>query len=471
LGTAVRWLPVAVLAVVTAAAAVVVLQSEGPPSRLAVDDDRVETPVLSVRRSLDPLLRRSADARLVEELEAFVATQPADTCLTVRTGDVDFEHRADDAQSPASLEKLLTATAALIELGGDATYETKVLGRLGEGGVVDGNLFLQGGGDPILATAPYVARERNQPQIFSDFARVADLVVAAGVRTVTGSVVGDDLRYDDVRYNPLWPSRFLAQGQVGPLSALSVNDGFAFFPDVDGAFGAAPDPAQYAAQVLTDELRARGVQVVADPVAGATPAGLEALATHESPPLTDIVAQMLQESDNNTAELVLKELGVARADAGTFSAGLTAVASILAEAGLDVEDAAIADGSGLAEEDQLTCDLVVDTLDLEATSDVIAASLAVAGESGTLSRRWLGTDLVGEVRAKTGTLNQVTGLAGHATTADEGDARFSLIVNLPPEQFVDAEIVAGQERLAEILTAHPVYPDVDAFRPRAPDGS
>lgn len=465
---AIAWLPVAILAIVTLGASGVVLRSEGPPTREPLPDERGDVAVLSIRRSLDPLLRRSADARLVARLDEFVAGQPADTCLTVRSESVSYEHRADDPQSPASLQKLLVAVAALVELGTDFRYETSVQAPGVVDGVVPGPLHLVGGGDPILATPAYAARERNQPQIFSDFDRLADAVVEAGITRVEGPVVGDETRYDSVRYSPVWPSRFLAQGQIGPLTALSVNDGFAYFPEETGVFGAAPDPAAYAAQVLTDALRARGVDVVEDPVSGPAPEGLETVATHESPPLADVVVQMLQESDNNTAELVLKELGRARGGAGTFAEGGAAVSAILTEAGLDLEGVRVVDGSGLAVEDQVTCDLVGDLLDHEPTADAIESSLAVAGESGTLSRRWLGTDLVGQVRAKTGTLNQVTGLAGHATPAVEGETlRFSLLVNLPPDQFVNGEIVDAQQRLAEILTAHPDLPDVSDLRPSA----
>ncbi len=470
LGVLVRWAPAAVLSSVLVGAIGAVLRVDGPPVRDAVAVEFAATPVLSVRRSLDPLLRRSADARLVARLDEFVATQPDDTCLTVRTGDVHYAHRGDDPQTPASLQKLLTATAVLVALGPEATYQTDVLGPPVVDGVVAGDLHLRGSGDPVLSTAPYVARERNQPQIASDLALLADAVVAAGVRIVDGGVVGDDRRYDDVRYNPVWPSRFLAQGQIGPLSALSVNDGFAYFPDETGVFGAASDPAAYAARVLTDLLRERGVVVTADPVSGVTPPGATVLASHRSPPMADIVAQMLQESDNNTAELLLKELGTQVAGSGSFAGGQTAITSVLHDAGLDLGGATVVDGSGLAVEDQVTCSFVVDVLDHDDTAAVVDAGLAVAGESGTLADRWVDSELVGRVRAKTGTLNHVSGLAGHAVTADDDDARFALIVNLPGDVYVDAEVVAGQERLVRILTAHPDLPDVSGLRPGAGAG-
>ena len=95
------------------------------------------------------------------------------------------------------------------------------------------------------------------------------------------------------------------------------------------------------------------------------------------------------------------------------------------------------------------------------------AGLAVTGESGTLARRWLDTDLVGRVRAKTGTLNQVTALAGIAQTAGGGPARFALIANLDAGT-IDLATVAAQQQLAEALVAYPQLADVDHLRPQAP---
>lgn len=465
------WLPIVILSIVVVGAAAVVVDLDAPPagSRPPASEEPVpDTPVLSLRRSLGPVGSVVAEHRLRTRLDAFVATQPPDTCLDVDVDGLRYRHRTDDPQAPASLQKLLVAAAALLELGPDHRYETEALAVPPVEGRVDGNLHLRGGGDPVLATAPYMARERNQPQVFTDLDRLADEVVAAGVREVAGSVVGDEARYDTERYHPAWPRRFLVQGQIGPLSALSVNDAFSYYPDVLGAFGAAEDPAAYAATVLTNALRDRGVVVGGEPASGPAPEELPAVATLESPPLREIVGQMLRESDNNTAELLVKELGLQRGGAGTFAAGQVAVTAILADAGLATEPLVVVDGSGLALDDVVSCGLVVDVLDHPATADVIAGSLPVAGESGTLVRRWVGTPLQGRVRAKTGTLNQVTALAGLAETDGGGSARFALVVNLGPDEFVTAEMVQAQERLAEALVTHPAIPDLTALRPVVP---
>ena len=171
-------------------------------------------------------------------------------------GRLIYEHNPDMALVPASTEKLVTAVAALSVLGRDTTFTTRVVAA-GEpsDGVVEGDLFLVGGGDPLLATAPYAEHFRNQPQIRTSLEELADRVVAAGVRQVNGRLLGDESRYDADRYPDTWPDRYAEQSQVGPLSALSVNDGFADWPDLqtrEGTVESTPsaDPPTYAAEQL-----------------------------------------------------------------------------------------------------------------------------------------------------------------------------------------------------------------------------
>src|SRR3546814_7295244 len=100
------------------------------------------------------------------------------------------------------------------------------------------------------------------PQVFTDLDALAASVVAAGVTRVEGSVLGDESRYDTARYVAGWPQRYIDQDQIGPLSALAVNAGFAAYPtspDVWAELVAAEDPAREAAAVLTRLLEARGV--------------------------------------------------------------------------------------------------------------------------------------------------------------------------------------------------------------------
>jgi D-alanyl-D-alanine carboxypeptidase/D-alanyl-D-alanine-endopeptidase (penicillin-binding protein 4) len=466
-----RWLPVLVLVLVVGGATGVVAQMEGPPSTAPPvgEATRSETPVLSLRRNLGPLRGVAADRTLRRRLDRFVASQPEDTCLRVDAEGVEYDHRTEDPQAPASLQKIVTAVAVLTELGPEETFRTDVLSAPPVDGLVTGNLYVRGGGDPLLATPQYMARERNQPQLFSNVDELADAVVAAGVKVVTGSVVGDESRYDTERYDPSLPSRFIGQGQVGPASALSVNDGFAHYPDATGVFGAAPDPAAYAATVVHNALAARGVVIAGPPTSGPAPDGSTVTVSRESPPVSAVVAQMLRESDNNTAELLVKEIGFRRTGEGSFAAGSAAVVAILDEAGIDVTDLAVADGSGLAPDNLVTCHAIFRLLEHPPTADLVRTSLAVAGRSGTLAQRWVDTDLAGKVRAKTGTLNTVTGLAGFVDTAAGDDATFAVLANVATGT-IDGEMIAAQQRLVEALAAHPDLPEIDHLRPGADGG-
>src|SRR5690606_32087318 len=106
-----------------------------------------------------------------------------------------FEHRAGTALVPASNLKLLTGFAALELLGADTRFRTDVVGSAAPdgSGTVAGDLWLVGGGDPLLSTAPFRARVKyGSSMAYTAMEAVADAVVAAGVRRVTGSVLGDE---------------------------------------------------------------------------------------------------------------------------------------------------------------------------------------------------------------------------------------------------------------------------------------
>jgi D-alanyl-D-alanine carboxypeptidase/D-alanyl-D-alanine-endopeptidase (penicillin-binding protein 4) len=280
------------------------------------------------------------------------------------------------------------------------------------------------------------------------------------VRRIEGSVIGDESRYDRERYVPGWPARYLDQNTIGPLSALSVNDGFTRYPtreDTATPPTPAPDPALDAAAVLERLLEARGIVVTGAPAAGVAPSGAVEVAAIESVPLVDVVAQLLRESDNSTAELLLKELG-RTADAATTAGGAAVVAEVVEPFGEPV----IADGSGLSPDNRVSCKLLVGLLTRDGTGQVIAEQLAVAGVSGTLTDRFVGTDLEGVLRAKTGSLRNVAALAG-VVEDDDPALTFAFVVNGEPLPEHTADL---QQAVAEALASWPRVADVEALGPQ-----
>ena len=255
---------------------------------------------------------------------------------------------------------------------------------------------------------------------------LADQLVAGGVRAIDGSIVGDESRYDRDRTVASWPRRVVADGESGPLSALMVNDGFRVWGHPGVPFS---DPPLEAATVFADLLRTRGIAVQGGRGADAETAGRlqpsVELASIKSARIGDLVAVMLRESDNETAELLLKEMGFRRSGAATSGAGATAVHEVLAKRGLPMDGVVIADGSGLSDDARVTCKALVATLN--ATPEVVQR-LAVAGASGTLMNRFVEAGVTGRLRAKTGSLNGIAALAGTLDTRD-GPVTFSYVIN------------------------------------------
>src|SRR5205807_5552155 len=137
------------------------------------------------------------------------------------------------------------------------------------------------------------------------------------------------------------------------------------------------------------------------------------------------------ESDNGSAELLTKELGVRDSGTGSTAAGVAAITKALRAEGLPLDGTIQFDGSGLADNDRETCAAVQAVLDREGPQSAFAAGFPVAAQSGTLAERFVGTPLAGRLRAKTGTLNQATALAGYLQTLQGGQSSFAFLMNTP----------------------------------------
>lgn len=466
-----RWrLPSALLLVALAAGGgAAAVETTAPASADPVGGGSATTPVLSVRRAPTVLAAPIADRRLRGDLAQWAAGIGPDACAVVvdPDGEVVLDHRGGEPVVPASTTKLLTATAALLAHGPDARLRTTAMAPTpAVDGTLDGDLVLVGGGDPVLATADYLARFERQPQIATPLEDLVQRIVDSGVRRVTGSVVGDEGRFDAERYIPSWPSRYVQQDQIGPLSALTVNDGWMQYPSAPGTFVdlvPAPDPAANAAATLTFLLELRGVDVVGEPRAGTAPAGAVEVAAVESPPLSQIVAQLLLESDNLTAELLVKDLG-RLAGAPTTGGGLAEATEVLAAAGIDTGAVTMADGSGLSTDDRVSCALLTGLLTRPETGPLLVAGLPVAGRTGTLAKRFVDTPLAGHLKAKTGSLNAVSSLAG-VVEDEDGSMTFAYVANAPDGTVDQAAVAAAQQSLGELLLDWPRVPDETVLGP------
>ena len=298
--------------------------------------------------------------------------------------------------------------------------------------MIDGDLYVIGGGDPLLQTTGDRPSQEDPNEPYNDFAKLADDIKAAGITAIDGNVVGDESHFDTQRYVPTWPGRYITAGETGPLSALMVNGGFTGLtddPETPTAVRQAGDPPSLAAATLISLLRERGVTVSGGAAAAKAPAGVTPIATLDSLPLSEDIAEMLRRSDNTTAEMLNKELAVAVSGAGSTAAGAAAVHATLAKLGLPTKGEVTVDGSGLDVGNRVTCDLLTGALDHAGPDSVLAQGLPVAGQSGTLRNRLNGTPADGRVAAKTGTLDLVTALAGFAHSASGQVLTFAFVIN------------------------------------------
>lgn len=378
----------------------------------------------------------AADAPLASRLAEALAVphvSPASTAgvaVDLRTGTMVFGRNAAAPLAPASTEKLAVTYALLAALGPEFRISTEVLGHgTLEGTTWRGDLVLKGYGDPTLSSA--------------GLTRLASRLKAAGISRVTGSMVGDESFFDSARTAPGWKASFYGD-ESPPLSALSVDRGL-----YRGAL--ARSPALAAAQLLDKKLGAAGVVVLGAPRTGVAAVADLPLATVASPPLAQIVGMMDRESDNFTAELLLKELGALYGNRGSTSAGAAAVRELLANAGVPLAGVRIVDGSGLSLLDRLTAQALVAILEASwLDPDIrptLVAALPVAGVTGTLAARMRQAPARGNVIAKTGTTDEASALAGFV----RGRYAFAVLQNGNPLSAAWAR--TAQDRFASLLAA------------------
>ena len=427
--------------------------SAAPPRAAANTTLRgTATPLLSPRR----LPSLFDDLVSTQRLQASIdfAFGSWDACVAVDgDGRALVRRGASKPLAPASTQKLATGAAALASLGPDHRFTTRVVTTAPvQDGVVHGDVYVVGGGDPVLATAAFEADLRARVLTSTEpVTRLDDLAAAiagAGISRIDGALIGDDSRHDDTRFLPVWKPNYRTDGEIGALSALGVDHGFS-----PPGTGLAPaDPAATTVTDLAQVLVPHGVAIGGGTRSGRAPPGARELARVESPPLADIVAAMLTASDNYVAETLAREVGVAHAHDGTSAGGAAAVVDVLKERGIDTDGVALVDGSGLAPSNRITCDALVGVMDLASRPRYRALDrgLAVAGQTGTLARRFVGDPLQGVLRAKTGHIDGVAGFVGIVDDAEH--LRFAFLVN---GQFTTAQGESLQATVARLVAAYP----------------
>lgn len=431
---------------------------EGPRVNLPSNVDEAVDTDLYVP-SPAPVEPPQGKVTLAQAIEAAVAQDPdmakAHWGLIVQdnSGKVLYQRDANKMFTPASNMKLVTAAAATAALGADARFKTRLAtdGSIDADGVLRGNLYLVGGGDPSLATADLQAAVANLP-----------------MRRIEGRVVVDDRVFDDVRLGRGWAVDDLPAAYSAEIDGLTLDEntarvrvntgGVMVTPDsggyltfennartgnatrldvervlgtnvitIDGTVAASDplvvavsvhDPALYAGNVLASLCRGKGIEVTGGVARGAVASNARTLWEKSSEPLAALEKHMLKESDNLYAETLFRAL----------AGGQSASAPDRERELLGLGDAnRIVDGSGLSRADLLSPATLSAVVQGSYRNPSLRDGLPVAGVDGTLKNRM--RPLKGRVQAKTGTLGGVSSLAGWLTLKDGRQVSFAWIVN------------------------------------------
>ncbi|MFN2400026.1 MAG: D-alanyl-D-alanine carboxypeptidase/D-alanyl-D-alanine-endopeptidase [Gemmatimonadaceae bacterium] len=433
-------------------------------------------------------------AQLVSDISALLSSRVrrgrwGGIVVSLSRGDTLFAYNADGSMTPASNMKLFTAAIALDQFGPEHQFTTGVLrdGDLTADGTVDGNLVLQGDGDPAFSNR-FLQGGPGAPVNL-----LAELVAGSGVRRVRGDLIADAAAFDDELIPEGWQTRYLNSSYAARVSALSLNENLVWVSvqpgkatreparvsldpstiipvasnvrtrsgsrtarvtiytsatgtiEVRGWIGSragerryqlvVEDPALYTAGAFRRALAERGIVVDGQIIKARAPASAVRIASLPSPSLDRLLSVMNRESVNHFAELIFRNASRTAAfdKPGSAAAGNWLLQRFLTEK-VGVAPGAVfaADGSGLSVLNYATPRSLVQLLGYASRapwSDAFHASLPVAGESETLRYRMRGSPAEGNLHAKTGTTNSVISLGGYVSAENGELLAFALFYN------------------------------------------
>lgn len=434
-----------------------------PGARESVDEQPPAPEVLAAAAAtalprLDPGAPAPNAAALKSTMDS--ALSAAGPGVTVTASVVDLENGEElysrsggEPGIPASSLKVLTAIAAVQEIGETQRFTTKAL-------LTDADtVVLVGGGDVLLG-----AGEDSEAVIgragLSTLAKKTAIALrqarSAGEAAGSMRVELDESLFAGEPLNPAWDPSLVSTHNISPISPLAMYGARA---NADPKAVRVADPGMYAAKAFTKALRTElgaaggGVEIAAEPTRSEGHAEGTELASVSSATLGEQVRFMLEVSDNYVAETLGRMVAVAKQEPADYSHGAQAVGQTLQGLGFESTGMHLVDTSGLADTNRVAPRTLARALEYAATSDHASLRnlsywLPVAGATGTLSTRLAAPGIRGTVRAKTGSLMEVSSLSGLTVSKDGRALAFSFFVHTddrviaPHKQVLDAAAAA-----------------------------
>ncbi len=433
------FLPVLILAVAIAASVLADRANRaadpGDPPPIVVDES-LSTPIINVRR-VPEWLRRPTSNREFEEALTSVLEQPevpTARCLRVHRNGIEIAVEKPAVRLiPAELQRFVTI-AAVESLGSETVFVTKVVHNTTNtitDGVLEGDIWLVGGGDPVLSTDDYLSRFNDDRAATSLDQLAADLAIELrrrGISELSGGVIGDEFRFSPSETDyvgTVWTETDNADNVVGPLSGLLVNDGFRFDSETS-TITRSEEPAAMAAEMLSDLLVRRGFVIGAEPTTGEQPpsAQQDLLASIESPPIAEIAQRAL--IDGTTAEMLFKEVGRVNGLSPASNDAAFGMLVTLVQQGLPVEGSLPLDGSGLSNRDRVTCDLLMAIIEQRLPDGIVDTALRGISDGALAACAPPGGSTMRVISADRG---RITALVGEMLADNGAVITFVLVAN------------------------------------------
>ncbi|MEO0600525.1 MAG: D-alanyl-D-alanine carboxypeptidase/D-alanyl-D-alanine-endopeptidase [Myxococcota bacterium] len=361
-----------------------------------------------------------------------------------------FARGSEQRLVPASTMKWVTAVAAADQLGLDHTFTTtvEVAGVL-VGDTLYGDIYWVGDGDPSLG-------EDDPNEVLDEIARVMG---GTGIRRVKGGVVVDHSIVTDPPLGAGWMWDDMRFGFSAPHSGLNLGHNLwhRAFKDVEGCESVddrrdAPliDPPTCFGNLLQARLVEAGIRTTKEPRAGDVPNDATEFVRFESPPMSDLLNRMLLDSDNLYAECIARALDPD--GARSIGDAREVLDGLFERAKVTPTFFKLADGSGLSRYSLVSADTLVELTSWAVQQpwglDLLEL-MPIAGVSGTMENRNVGTPAQGRVWAKTGSMSGVRNLVGVVQDAKDRNLRFAILFNGVAGQKAAREV---QDRILTLLS-------------------
>jgi len=413
------------------------------------------------------------------------------------TDEIIYSKNENFALAPASGLKVFTSSAALDILGENYVFKTKIYydGKIIKGSILKGNIYIVGGGDPTLGS-DLVKGSKSLDLLLQD---IFNVIYNKGIRHIEGGIIADETLFEGNSISDGWTYGDMGNYYGAGCSALTINDnlykvyfkpgkqvgdiakvlrtepeipnlkftnymltgkvrsgdnGYIYAAPyqynailrgtipagVDEFFikGSIPDPALFAAQIVTKYLEQKGIKIKksASKLLDKIKYDSKNLIMEiSSPPLKDIVYIINKRSNNLYTEMLLRSIGIANKGSGSLEKGIEALREYFKNEGINTDALDLADGCGLSRNNCITAKMMVDVLTLATKKSYFNSfynSLGITGDPDDISyysKYGLGTELAYNGRIKSGLINNVRSHSGYIKDKNGRTIIFSLIAN------------------------------------------